>query len=212
MVADLLAWGQDIGRGTSLAGVRGGLPAALRWLETRNFQPDRAILVSLGDNWTAFFDNHSSEYEPQAEMFVLCERLRTATAHFYYNHDVNSQFFRSACYTYNWFDDVSNCVVERSVSAVVDENKWEFCERGSPLPFENVSAYSKRQKSDRLTSALMREYALALGIPFCEPRAYGDEVALLKWNSASKVPDVEIIRLAEACFGRAALVHLKRSE
>ena len=50
----------------------------------------------------------------------------------------------------------------RAVGALFDGYKWEFCEFGDPLEFEQTDSYSNRKVRDRLTPALVRDYVAAL--------------------------------------------------
>src|SRR5688572_11069274 len=84
-VADcLVQWGSDknVGRAT-VAEWKPSVGIKIGWdfVSQRAFIPYRAFLVGAG-NWTAFFDNHSREFLPQAELFVLCQRLVADTCFF----------------------------------------------------------------------------------------------------------------------------------
>ena len=56
--------------------VRSLLSEALPFLEPRFFNPDRGLLVGHASGWTAFFDNHSHQFAPAAELYVLALGLR----------------------------------------------------------------------------------------------------------------------------------------
>ena len=58
--------------------------------------------------------------------------------------------------------------LERSVAAANDGGRWVFETSGAPYPFEDLEAYGKRNKSSRLTGAMLREYLIALGVPIEE--------------------------------------------
>lgn len=51
----------------------------------------------------------------------------------------------------------------RFVRAFRDDTRWDFYEKGEPLPFENISNYKKRRIRDRFTPEMVFEYCLALG-------------------------------------------------
>lgn len=54
-------------------------------------------------------------------------------------------------------------VERRFIRAFRDDSKWDFFEKGEPLPFEDLNQYRKRRIRDRLTPEMAREYCLALG-------------------------------------------------
>src|SRR6478672_8043701 len=85
----VLHWASGHPADRDIRGRRGrcSLSDATRFLEPRFFNPDRAVLISHTSGWTAFLDNHSRHFEPQAELFVLCERLRTRTCFFMHETD-----------------------------------------------------------------------------------------------------------------------------
>ena len=79
-VADcLVRWGNEdrVGRNTTSTRTRASLEQAWAMLEPRDWNPDRAVVIPLTGGWTAFFDNHSHEYTPAAEQYILALRLRT---------------------------------------------------------------------------------------------------------------------------------------
>jgi hypothetical protein len=60
------------------------------------------------------------------------------------------------------------------------EPNWKLIEEGEPLPFEQVAAYKAPRKRDRLTLAMLRNYAVCAGIQISDPAAYGDQVIVLR--------------------------------
>ena len=51
----------------------------------------------------------------------------------------------------------------RLLRAMKDDPKWEFFERGDPLPFEDPSFYANRLVRDRFPRQLLYQYLQALG-------------------------------------------------
>lgn len=46
---------------------------------------------------------------------------------------------------------------------VIQDPRWDFWERGEPLPFEQTERYKERIKKKRLTNEMLLDYLLALG-------------------------------------------------
>lgn len=180
----LLYWASGNPADRDIRGRRLDQPFAevLQHLEPRFFNPDRAILVELTNGWTAFFDNHSRHFAPAAELFILCQRLKTQTCHFF--HETEGTQDGSSVFAHNSFAPPST-VKERTVW-LGKESRWEFRATGEPLPFENLEAYQSRRLRDRLPPALLLNYGKALGIPFWDLSTYTSTTVLLGWRS--KVP------------------------
>ncbi len=142
--------------------------------------PDRAILVPLG-NWTGFFDNHIYGWIAIAELFVLCSRLKVDTCFFSYNNQPDSVGFGNAQFNHCSYIGGTLEVKQRQVMLTKD-GSWQFQQVGLPLSFENTSAYTRPKKKERLNSEMLRDYGVALGIPFWDLGAYGQDVVLLRWG------------------------------
>jgi hypothetical protein len=151
---------------------------ALTFLEPRFFNPDRAVLIPLANGWTAFFDNHSRQFQPQAELFVLCERLKCQTCFFF--EDVVDEHAGSCAFVHNQFAD--GHVATRSVQ-LINESRWLFAQNGEPLEFERHAIYASRRVRDRLSPELLREYGACLGVRFWDLEAYLDRAESLGWRS-----------------------------
>jgi hypothetical protein len=52
---------------------------------------------------------------------------------------------------------------ERHIHAMLDGNKWQFYQKGEPLPFEKPEYYTKRKIRDRLPNELILSYLKELG-------------------------------------------------
>jgi hypothetical protein len=163
--------------------VRSLLSEALPFLEPRFFNPDRGLLVGHASGWTAFFDNHSHQFAPGAELYVLALGLRTRTC--YFLSETDGEEVGSVMLEYNEFDG-SKSVNTRQLW-LANEGKWEFKQFGSPLPFERKEVYRARRMRDRLTPDLLREYGDKLSIRFWEGTQYLDEMVFLTWKG--EAPD-----------------------
>lgn len=202
-VADcLVRWGNEevVGRHTTAEPRRVTLERAWEHVNERQFSPNRAFLIPIGE-WTAFFDNHSYEFLAQAELFVLCLKLRVATSFFSYDHDESSEQSGSSHFCYDRYEEGEFPVKEREVM-VLKESGWQFVASGDPLPFEDTEAYSRRRKRDRLNADILRAYGEALGIPFWDAHAYGRDVVLLRWGETAPEDSDSTLRKIIKIFGK----------
>lgn len=61
--------------------------------------------------------------------------------------------------------DPTDAFVERSIAAANDGGRWVFQTHGRPYPFEDLTAYQRRRKTDRFTSTMLYDYLRALDVP-----------------------------------------------
>ena len=59
------------------------------------------------------------------------------------------------------------------------ESRWEFHDRGKPLPFEELTAYSERRTKDRLTFERLGRYCHHMGIDLWDPTFYEGPAMIL---------------------------------
>jgi len=200
----LVAWGNEDRVNRRTRGERKELPLgeALELLDPRDFNPDKAIVVQGPGPWTAFFDNHQHEYMAAAELFVLCQRLKTDTCFFFSDDDEGSTMRGSAQFYFHRF----NGGVRERLVMVSKESGWVFQQTGEPLPFERLDAYAAAKKRDRLTPDLLKVYGEALGIPFWDPAAYGSNVHLLEWSNKPGEDSGPSLQKVAKIFGRPNLI------
>lgn len=55
--------------------------------------------------------------------------------------------------------------IERGIVAMNDGGRWIFESGGTPYPFEDQSAYTRRRKASRFTSEMLYDYLRGLGVP-----------------------------------------------
>lgn len=203
----LVTWGNEDRVNRFTTGERQRLPLAQAWnlIAERNFTPDRAIVVPFAESWAAFFDNHRDEHLAAAELYILCERLKTEGYFFLYDDREGSAQRGSAQFCAYRF---AGGVQQRQVM-LYKESSWVFQQTGDPLPFEKVDWYALPKKRDRLTIDLLRMYGEALGIPFWNPDAYGQDVSLLRWGkkptAQTAAPD-SALRKVIGIFGRPSFI------
>jgi hypothetical protein len=177
----LLHWGSGhpADRDTRSRRQRTSLTEAINYLEPRFFTPDRALLVAHASGWTGFFNNHSRQFQPQAELFVLSERLRTRTCFFLY--ETEGEHAGSAVFEHHQYQTPDGVVVR--ALWLGKEPRWQFIQSGVRLPFERPEVYAAARVRDRLPPELLRDYGAALGIRFWELDGYLDHIAFLGWRS-----------------------------
>jgi hypothetical protein len=91
------------------------------------------------------------------------------------------------------------------VSLTRESNRWRFYESGEPLPFEQVKAYTKSRRSDRLTVEMIRDYAAELGIPVDDMSAYAGATLLAYRPELDKYPGPSRVRKEERDFDELCL-------
>ncbi|MFI4898466.1 MAG: hypothetical protein ACIARR_11645 [Phycisphaerales bacterium JB059] len=205
----MLDWGDEeiVARGTRSDAHSTALDKAWGLLGERRFSPDRALLVPIGSDWTAFFDNHEREWLAAAEHFVLCQRLGVETYFFsYMSHDAPEQT-GSAHFSANRFNE--GRVEERSV-LLIHDGSWEFHESGAPLAFENLDAYTARRKRDRLTPDILRAYGEAIGVPYWDPSVYGTDIRLLRWGGVPPPGHETALKKLMGVLGRPSRIMDRR--
>lgn len=183
----LVKWGNEekVGRNTQAQRRKATLAEAWAHVDQRQFTPNRAFLIALGE-WTGFFNNHEHEWLAQAELYVLCLHLRVDTCFFSIEQDPENEQCGSAHFCCNSYAGQEESPVKERQVMTLKESRWEFCDNGEPLPFEDTEAYAHRKIRDRLTDARLRHYGEQLGIRFWDESEYATEVVFLKWGDGPK--------------------------
>jgi hypothetical protein len=199
----LVRWGNEekVNRGTTARRHRMTLERAWDLVAAREFNPTRAFLIDVSGGWTAFFDNHSREFCPAAELYVLCRNLRCETCFFSHDDRADPEHHGSAHFCFHRHTGGEPEVAERQV-LLFREGGWRFQQSGDPLPFEQADAYALRSKRDRLTSDMLRAYSEALGLRFWEAGAYGTDVSELRWGMKPARTAGEAMMIVKRIFGR----------
>lgn len=199
----LVRWGNEeiVGRYTQSKQVTATLSSAWRFVDVaRVFTPTRAFLIGIASGWTGFFNNHSHEFLAQAEIAILSERLRSDACFFRYEDDPTTEHCGSAQFRY-YKPIPGGTVLSRRAVGLAKEGGWSFTQTGEPLPFEDLTAYQRQKKRDRLTPELLRRYGEAIGLPFWESAAYDHDVALLRWGDGPELDDESALKKVISIFG-----------
>ena len=161
--------------------------------------PDSNLLLGTATGWTASFHHPTVPwFEPGAEAaldaLVPCDVARFWLAPdptawgtapdesrgFTYKTAPRSvEDFRSSRYTK---DGV------RVVSLTQEDGRWTFSAGGAALPFEEVTAYQRSRRADRLTADMLSRYAAAADIPVNNPDSYNGRAVLLHRTQRSGQP------------------------
>ena len=209
VVADcLVAWGNEemVDRSNlTAASTKLRLEQAWEYVNERKARPDRAVLIPIS-GWTAYFDNQKYEWLAGSELFVLCERLRVNTCFFSYDDDPDTEHRGSAQFNHYRYRGSGDFPVIKRQVMLLNESGWKFQQWGDPLPFENVDGYAHRKKRDRLNPDVLRAYGEALGIPFWDPDAYGQNVVMLKWGHQPAGDTDSALKKIMKIFGRPKFV------
>jgi hypothetical protein len=213
-VADcLVRWGNEerVKRGTKLIRTQMPLAEAFNHLMHLKPIPNRAFVISMVGGWTAFFNNQQYQFLAQAELYILCRRLEVDTCFFSYNDDPQSPQHGSAHFCHAQFRGGEFPVNERQVM-VYKESDWVFSASGEPLPYEDLEAYVRRRKSERLDAALLRRYGEALKLPFWDVSAYCQDVALLSWGDTKPADKLSALKRVIKIFGQPSLIRQGRRD
>jgi hypothetical protein len=176
----LRAWGDHTSKHFSLP-----LPDAWKLLDERATPRDRAFLIPVGTCWTGYFDNDVNEYMSTTIPWAFT-RLLGCDTYGFSDHGERGIQFRA-------FLTGEPDPIERAVM-VYEEDGWQFEQRGEPLPFEDTEAYSRPLKRERLTEELLRTYGAALGIPFWDASAYGQDVVFLDRRGTPRADHAKIAK------------------
>lgn len=118
---------------------------------------ERRLLITTDGAWTAYFDNLQSGTDRSA-IGALSRRMRCDAVHFVARREAIVLTVYGAQPT----STGSNTI--RDLRAFRDMSGWEFQQSGTPLPFEDTSAYRSAQVEARFTLDLLERYLRAMGI------------------------------------------------
>jgi len=153
--------------------------------------PDSNLLLGTTTGWTASFHHPSLPwFEPGADAalhaLVPCDFARfwlapDPTAWGAVADDSRGFTYRAAprsvedfCTSYLRTKDGV-----RVVNLTHENGGWTFSAGGAELPFEDVAAYRRSRRADRLTPDMLSRYAAALDIPVSNPDSYNGQAVLL---------------------------------
>ncbi|MGC4942477.1 hypothetical protein [Kribbella sp. DT2] len=80
-------------------------------------------------------------------------------------------------------DTDSPLALRRSVGAANDGGRWVFETSGPPFAFEDLAAYRRRRRSDRLSGVMVHHYLRQLGVPVDTEPAWNSAVLVERRDS-----------------------------
>jgi hypothetical protein len=178
--ADFLAWGNEVlfkyGQSESEIHLQCSFRDAMKSLfPLVKGDVKRRLLLAIGDEWTAYFDNGWRGSDPAGVVAVMSGRLVTTALRLTVRANTRHGKSRGT-YGARIFEAFEGSQKSRrSIACANDGGHWIFEQFGEPYPFEDVSAYQCRKLSDRFPAELLEKYVNEFGVnPFSEA-AYTNE-------------------------------------
>ncbi|MBH5330221.1 hypothetical protein H9Q10_11160 [Eikenella sp. S3360] len=142
----------------------------------------KVMVSETQSNWCVYVNNSPNGTDLNADPPYLCEKLgvreiavtlvrdipqiKPGSTQFLYEDGTRPEKVLSATGT-GW----RNQFPYRYIAAH-HESRWEFEERGDPLPFEEFEQYQARRIKDRLTPEMVERYCSHFGIDLFNPDFY----------------------------------------
>lgn len=180
-------------------------------LDQVTFVPGTSLLVATRSPWTAVyhhpgesvvFSSRLANYIPCARAVVELGTDDVAGG----SADRELRYYRIP----RSADEIATGVGHQRIVSLTRENdRWRFYEVGDPLPFENIRAYTKSRRADRLTEEMIGGYAAELGIPVDDTGAFAGEALLVYRPEFEKSPGLSRVRKEERDFDEVCLRRIK---
>ncbi len=122
--------------------------------------PTLYLVLPTRSRWTALWNNSFLCDGYDSLCWCLTKNHSLTTIH-WSAHDEWTTFQPGASFCHRRWDGAN--VVERSVHAAQEDNRWHFFEAGDALPEEDARAYLARRKRDRLNELLVSQLLARLG-------------------------------------------------
>ena len=160
-------WRKNIGIELRLDEIRSSIKQALNFLQPLSARMDKVLLLSLRNDWSAFFQNGILGSDPFGPMsYMAHELLDTRAMRICCSIDGNIwEVYASAR-----LGGSAPIGYLRSISACrEDSGRWVFDHSGEPFSFEDVSQYSRTKIRDRFSDELLDRYLHAFGLDVFDP-------------------------------------------
>jgi len=122
--------------------------------------PTFFLVLPTRSKWTVLWNNGFGCDGYDSLCWCLTQMDGMTTVH-WSAHDASTTFQSGATFCYRRRDGTA--LVERTVHAYREDERWLFRESGDPLPEEDVAGYAAPRKSDRLNEQRMSELLARLG-------------------------------------------------
>lgn len=141
------------------------LEAAMTILGEPTWPPTREIIMETrSSTWVAYFANGAQGSDPTPVIGYLAERIQCQGLVLTCRPVAVGKGRVMGAFQFIVFGPGQGYFAnfKRSISVIVDGNKWRFEQAGSVLPFEDFTAYGARKVADRLTAKHLATYCRAL--------------------------------------------------
>src|SRR5262249_11192690 len=162
-----------------LSRIDGTLPRMLDRLLPLTGPLLRNIWVRTSGRWTAYFDNFVNGGDPYGPICHGARDLNCKGVMILISPQTATSW-RGTRFTIfgpkgpRWFN------IDREISAINDEGRWDWTVSGKPQSFEDVSRYKARRVKDRFTPEMLEQYCTALGIRAFDDTFYGNKGYLVE--------------------------------
>lgn len=180
---EFLAWQNEIKSSwdvtVSSRRVTGDLESVLKkLLPLRMVSINRYLLIPTASNWVAYFDNGYRGTDP-SPIGYLAERMECRSLwavvkpHTLQKTGVPRRGRQGALILELYGSEQREWLnLIREIRLYTDAGKWEFCQSGIPLPFENTNQYEEKRVSKRFSFESFMNYLDALGIKLNDEQFY----------------------------------------
>ena len=150
----------------------------------------KVMVSETQSNWCVYVNNSPNGTDLYADPPYLCEKLgvreiavtlvrdipkiKPGSTQFLYEDYTRAEKVLSATGT-GWCDQFPYRYI-----AAHHESRWEFEERGDPLPFEEFEQYQARHIKDRLTPEMVERYCSHFGIDLFNPDFYSGRACVFE--------------------------------
>jgi len=209
-VEALAEWRREIGNEVTVVVRAGGIGAAVHALApfVVGGQP-REVVIGNNGSWTAIFVSAALLPDVQSAVRVLAQRLSVTGLIISTSKESRLGYSntRFARYEPETGPGAKIARSVRSVQVHQDGTRWSFVESGTPQAFEEIAAYVRRRRRDRLTDEMVFTYCRALGVSPDDENAYSYQFASVSSFRPGLEEDVrfsslEEMRLAYGLEGR----------
>lgn len=181
------AWFESLSRSVARTPLRGRLEQALRHLDPVFAVPNKKLLMSTMSTWTACFENGKIGGAPASLVMYMagqlkCRGLLLNCAPHTLSRSTGRGHGNWGAVTFELVGPRAYPNSDRAIWLANDGGSWTFGANGTPLPFEDVERYQRKEVQERFDSEMLEKYCRALGIDLFDEPFYGPDGVLLDVN------------------------------
>jgi hypothetical protein len=174
----LFEWGKELERTTGLRDVRRKrlsepLEKSLLRLDPLSVNGELELLVSAGDDWTAYFNNYISGSSPDSAIRVLTRQTGAQGMILSDRPDTYQRKTGKGMPGSTLFAIVDRGRHSRWLQALRDGDRWAWEDNGERLAIEEPDRYTRPRIKERFNSETLLAYCSALGIHLADAAFYG---------------------------------------